>query len=152
MALTAEQIAVRKVGGSELREIPGYAGLYSASSDGRIWAHGGKSNANLRGKWLRGRPTKDGYLNVAVYKDGVRKDVRAHRLIAWAWLGGPPDPASEINHRNGVKTDNAPSNLEWCDRSHNQRHAWDSGLKRLSDRQRAALALGPKARRLHGSH
>lgn len=34
----------------------------------------------------------------------------------------------EINHLNGIKTDNRPENLEECDGSENMRHAYRTGL------------------------
>jgi len=52
-----------------------------------------------------GGPTSDGYWRIAV--DGVR--YRAHRL-AWFYVTGRwPDP--EVDHRNGMGTDNRWANL-----------------------------------------
>src|SRR5437867_3295798 len=54
-----------------------------------------------------------GYLQVRVMVHGHRYHVSAHRLV---WMhfknNGLPAPARfEINHDNGIKTDNRPSNL-----------------------------------------
>jgi hypothetical protein len=44
-------------------------------------------------------------------------------------------------------TDRATGSLYDFVDGHNQLHAWKTGLKKVTDKQRAALALGPKARR-----
>jgi len=48
----------------------------------------------------------------------------AHRAIALAFLGPPPEGKSEINHKNGVRDDNRLENLEWVSRSENQLHRY----------------------------
>lgn len=37
------------------------------------------------------------------------------------------------NAQDGDKTNNAVFNLEWCDNSHNVKHAWDNGLMYVSE-------------------
>ncbi len=55
---------------------------------------------------------------------GRHTHVRVHELVATAFLGARP-AGHEVNHKNGVKTDNRASNLEWTTRSGNMRHATD---------------------------
>ena len=65
-----------------------------------------------------GAGASHGYLAVRVNK----KCVLVHRVIARLFLG-EPDKGCMVNHKNGVKTDNRPANLEWVSQADNNRHA-----------------------------
>lgn len=82
---------------------------------------------NLFGKKLTPFLGGEGYLEIALSVDGTRKYFLVHRVIAECFI---PNPFNfpEINHINGKKTDNRISNLEWCDRSYNMKHAYREGL------------------------
>ena len=101
--------------------IRGYPG-YAVGSNGRIYSHKSK-------KFLKGSPNPNGYLTVRL-KDsrGVYKTCVVHKFVAAAFCPNP-DNLVEVNHKNGVKTDNAPNNLEWTTRSANLLHAYRTGLK-----------------------
>lgn len=67
---------------------------------------------------------KDGYLRVQI--TGETKLV--HRLVAEAFL--PIEAGKDfVNHKDGNKQNNNVSNLEWCTRSENMKHAYRMGLK-----------------------
>ena len=83
----------------------------------------------LSTRWPIGRHSKpqqkaDGYLRVKVDD----KYVYVHKLVAETFICPRPQ-GLEINHKDGNKTNNHVSNLEWVTRSENIRHSIDTGLK-----------------------
>ncbi len=72
--------------------------------------------------------TMDGYLTCTITNNiGKRKTVRIHRLVAEAYVKNF-FKKPEVNHIDGVKTNNNFLNLEWCTHSENIKHAWDNNL------------------------
>ncbi|CAK0850600.1 unnamed protein product [Prorocentrum cordatum] len=56
---------------------------------------------------------------------------RVHRLVAEAFLGPPPTPwHSQINHKDGVKSNNHVANLEYATPSQNVLHSYSTNLDR----------------------
>jgi len=107
---------------------------YEVSSHGRIRGVRSKQIVKLV-------LTKKGRVLVGCYDKARGKQCRfqVHRLVGFAFNGFPPPDKPETNHKNGKPADNRPSNLEWCTRSENERHAYRLGLKTSP-----ALKCGPK--------
>lgn len=59
---------------------------------------------------------------------GRMKAFLVHRLIAIHFIPNPENKPC-VNHKDGDKTNNKISNLEWCTKSENNQHAYDTGLK-----------------------
>lgn len=65
------------------------------------------------------------------YKRVIIKGRRlsVHRLVAECFIPNP-NGLGFVNHKDGNPSNNHFSNLEWCDRSYNQKHAYANGLQR----------------------
>lgn len=62
---------------------------------------------------------KDGYLIVALCKDGEQKTMKVHRLVGQAFVQNDSLFNTEINHIDEDKTNNCACNLQWCEHSYN---------------------------------
>ncbi len=104
------------------KDIDGYNGIYQVSSMGRVKSRQISPKGILTGEKLRKFGNCRGYYFVPLNLDCDVKNHRVNRLVAIAFhpnLNNLP----QVNHKNLDKLDNRAENLEWCDESHNQRHA-----------------------------
>lgn len=70
-----------------------------------------------------------GYLIVKICKgDGTNFCTGVHRMVALEFIPNPLN-LPEVNHKNGIKTDNKVENLQWCTGQQNIRHAIETGLR-----------------------
>lgn len=73
--------------------------------------------------------TDTGYMVYNLWKENKSKMRKQHILLAKYFIPNPNN-YNCINHINGNKTDNTLNNLEWTTRSKNNKHAYDTGLKK----------------------
>lgn len=112
------------------KPVLGYEGLYEVSSFGRV-KRIGKCTASPTERILKS-VIICGYLVVRLSKKGKGKMKTVHSLLANAFIKIHP-AKTEVNHKNGIKTDNRPENLEWVTRGENIRHAYKNGLMPIGE-------------------
>lgn len=86
------------------RPVVGYEGLYEVSNLGRV----------RRVKIIEPTRKKHGYMQVSlVDRNGVRKSLRLHRIVAEAFIPNP-EGKPQVNHRDENPENNRAVNLEWA--------------------------------------
>jgi len=119
------------------KDIPGYEGIYQASSFGRIKSlakivnHNSGGKRKVAEKIFNIRLNAYGYCVVTVYSKGEMKSKRSNRLVALTFIPNPENKPY-VNHISGIKTDDRPNNLEWCTAQENSIHAVKMGLLKNS--------------------
>lgn len=108
------------------KDILGYEGLYQISEQGKVR----KICSDGSYKSMKLQTSTIGYRLVGLTKDHKTKLYYVHRLVLECFVGLPkknPDGSElrtspECNHKDGVRSNNHYSNLEWCDRYYNNQH------------------------------
>lgn len=89
-------------------------GILEIDEEGRVWRRGRVRRAEKR--------LQAGYLQVQWMRARKRTIGLAHRLV-WQHVHGDIPDGLVINHKNGIKDDNRPANLECVTYSDNTKHA-----------------------------
>lgn len=75
--------------------------------------------------------TSRGYVAVNLMRNGIRRRKLLHQLVSIAFIENKNN-RRQVNHKNGIKTDNNVDNLEWCTSAENIQHAFRNGLNKAS--------------------
>lgn len=122
------------------KDIENYEGLFQVSNLGRIKSlervvnnHTGVIHKPER--IIKQQTTYKGYKAVTLGNKSLnnKKTFPVHRLVAKAFIGNPNNKP-QVNHKDGNKENNNVCNLEWCDNSENQIHAYKIGLNKVTGR------------------
>jgi hypothetical protein len=73
---------------------------------------------------------RNGYFEVGLYKNGVEKIKKVHRLIAKAFLTNPHNFPC-VNHKDENKHNNCVDNLEWCSYKYNNNYGKNKPVNNL---------------------
>ena len=129
------------------KDIPSFVGVYQVSNLGRVKSFdrvistGCGSFKSWKGREMKTTIDSLGYKIVGLCKDGTRTLFKVHRLVAGSFLDNPLN-LPQVNHIDGCKSNNVVSNLEWCTASQNVQHAFDTGLKVVTNEDKRFKAKG----------
>jgi hypothetical protein len=99
-----------------------FAKNYKIDTEGNVFGFRGKMTPIVM---------KCGYLRVKLScDDGKQRSFLVHRLVALTFIKNP-DNKPQVNHKDGIKSNNNLSNLEWVTAGENQIHAYENELKML---------------------
>lgn len=111
--------------------------LFEIDKQGRIWRIARRYNAGgARGGLIATRKITRkraeihhcrGYFSVSMCVNYTSFLALAHRIV-WRYFFGEIPEELEINHKNGIKTDNRPENLEVITHVQNIHHGYNIGL------------------------
>lgn len=123
------------------KDIPGYEGLYQASTLGRIKSYSRKGNHGKE-HLLQLRIDKGGYLRALITKNKHSKQCLVHRLVATTFI---PNPSHfpQINHKDENPSNNNVNNLEWCTAKYN------SNYGSRTSRMKETLTNGPCSKKVY---
>ena len=114
------------------KPVVGYEGLYEVSENGEV--------RNVKTQKVLSPRNSTSYSMLALFNNGKRKDLKVHRLVAKSFLPNPQNKP-QVNHKDGNKLNNHFENLEWCTNSENQKHAYKTGLRKVTDYQKEIVKI-----------
>lgn len=93
---------------------------YYICENGAVW------NKKLK-IFMKESTCRIGYKRVWLTISGIRKPYSVHRLVAECFILNKKNRPC-VNHKDGDKSNNKRSNLEWCTHKENTNHAIKTGL------------------------
>ena len=114
----------------EWRTVPGWP-EYEVSGDGRVRRVAGGRGARSGRVLKPSRNRRTGYLSVMLSREGRRRRVDVHRLVASAFLGPRPSERHLVAHGDGSRTNNHWLNLRWATQRDNLADCHAHGTARV---------------------
>jgi hypothetical protein len=104
------------------KDVVGFECSYEVSNTGKV-------KRKETGKILKLTLNNSGYYQITLHKNREKMTIRAHQLVAKAFLPNPNNLPC-VNHKDEIKTNNDVENLEWCTFQYNINYG--TALKRAT--------------------
>lgn len=130
-------------------QIQGFEGFYEVSDQGNLRSVERNVERLRYGKIeiiphksipVKQRVNYKGYCDVVLQREGKRKTLLVHRVVAAAFC--QQNGGDQVNHINSVRHDNRAENLEWCTGLENVAHAIANDPKKWGRKAVCALKDG----------
>lgn len=114
------------------KDVVGYSGLYSVSDQGRVMSlerkvkHSDGFFQLVNSRIMKPANDGNGYMNIGLNRDGIKKSFKVHSLVLTAFIGDRPN-GFNASHIDGSRDNNILSNLQWESVSSNNIRKRDHG-------------------------
>ena len=108
------------------KSIPGWEGLYEASNLGRIKSVGRKKGNKIEKDRILKPKVQHGCLRVTLSRDGNKKYMLVHRLVAKAFIPNPMN-FPVVDHKDNDRKNAKVCNLQWVTVAMNNQYSFDRG-------------------------
>ena len=119
------------------KDVEGFEGYYQVSTWARVrsldrWVTYKDGRSRLCKSFILPlRKNHKGYLRANLSKNGKTKSAFVHKLVAEAFIPNPLN-LPVVNHKDEVKDNNYPYNLEWCTDDYNRHYG--TAIKRRAEK------------------
>lgn len=115
------------------RDVPDFEGVYEVNRWGQV--------RRVSTGHIKAHRNCQGYRTLSLWKNNRQFDVLVHRVVAGAFIPNP-DGKRTVNHKDGDKTNNRRTNLEWATYTENMEHSYRIKLREHKHKKPVKLSDG----------